>query len=96
MSIRNKLAELSRTVNDASAAHALLIWLDTLPPSLLIAAEGRRRAEMQGMVTDVLPRYRPPANRTSTVDVEVDLHCDLARIAWEHPSILWSGKNGER
>ena len=94
MSLRKKLAELSRTVNDASAAHALLMWLDTLPTSILLAAEGRRRAEMQGMVTCVLPTAARPLGNT-TRDVEVELHCDLAKIAWEHPSLLWTGKGDD-
>jgi len=92
MRMRDRLAHIARAASDTAATHALLMWLDTLPPEVLIAAEGRRRAGMVGDVTRLLPTYRVPNDHNSTVELQVDTDEHLARFYWEHPSMIWSGR----
>ncbi len=93
--MRAKMLEISKAASDTAAVHALLIWLDTLPPQLLIAAEGRRAAGMVGKVTSSLPTYRASNDPGSTVGTQVDSNAALARVYWEHPGMMYSGVEGE-
>ena len=91
--MRAKLIEISRAASDTAAVHALLIWLDTLPPEILIAAEGRRRAGMVGHVTASLPPYRA-SGEDREIERQLDLSAILARVYWEHPNMIYSGVEG--
>jgi len=92
--MRAKLLEISKAASDTAAIHALLIWLDTLPPEVLIAAEGRRKAGMVGAVTTAMPIYRADGDVDSTVGIQVDSNAALARVYWEYPWMIYSGLEG--
>ncbi|HUT91245.1 MAG TPA: hypothetical protein VMY37_17230 [Thermoguttaceae bacterium] len=95
MSARKNLEAISRASSDGAAIHALLKYLDTLPPQLLIAAEGRRMSGMSGGVTDLLPIYRAKGDTGSTVELQVETEAQFARLYWEHPYLMWTGLEGK-
>ena len=89
--MRAKFAEFAGAASDTASIHALLIWLDTLPPEVLIAAEGRRRAELDGVISGMIPEFRPQDDDSSTVDLQIESDVKLARMYWEHPNMIYTG-----
>ena len=92
MKVRDELAKIARASSDTAATHALLIWLDSLPPEVMITAEGKRRAGIGGEVTSCIPKYRPGPDSGSTIEMQVESDAKLARVYWEHPAMMWSAR----
>lgn len=89
--IRGIIGRISRAESDSAAIHALLIWLDTMPPAVLIAAEGRQRAGLPGKVSRAMPTFNVPEDKDSTVEMQIASDARLARVYWEHPQLLHAG-----
>jgi len=89
--MRAKFAEFAGAASDTASVHALLIWLDTLPPELLMAAEGKRIAEVGGPVSDLLPCFRVESDDDAAVKLQVESDTKLARVYWEHPNMIYTG-----
>lgn len=89
--MRAKFKEFAGAASDTAAIHALLIWLDTLPPEVLIAAEGRVFAGLGGGMTERMPTFEVQDDEKSTVNLQVESDARLARIYWEHPGMIYSG-----
>ena len=91
MTIRERLAQFSRARTDSAAVHAVLIWLDSLPPEVVIAAMGKRQGGMSGPVTDGIPPVREWLAKQPSTAALIDSDERLARTYWEHPGMIFSG-----
>jgi hypothetical protein len=87
--IRKTLSLLSSAATDTAATHGLLIWLDTLPLEILIAASGKRQAGIAGDVTNSIPGV----SLSPTIERLIDSDACLARTYWEHPNMIYSGSD---